>query len=816
MPAVDSSFTLRTGLSDFWIRFFADGDQLDALYQGTSVLVGQAYLDYLSAVLGVSLRDALSLDREYYSLITIREDQVAFVEGATLAANRWSFSLPDPVVDVRMLDNKVFEPTASLERGLDYEVASRVASFHQDPTDPTGNGTPPPGYARRTVSAATGGQFTDSAVADWLALAAPVHKGDVVRVLDIGTNGAQRKRGDFTIVLVRTPGLYVNTATPLPQPATGLNYVVLRTPAVPTVVAEAFTLMAGSATLAHTRLDQGSVKVFAKGPTGADVVEGVDYSLNYEAGVITALTAWQGAPGPFAVNYTWKEEVYPAVGTSPRKSTTGVVLSTSAPAPSSPTVIPPPVIASALEVAFWAPDAAVDRRTLANNFGSMIGRTADSSESYREFLRGIFQLYVLGPVISRMESALNVVMNLPVVRDDGEVFQTFDLTDSVMDRAVTLSPITGLMVFYEFPKGTPFRTDLVGGQVLNAFDVFTTAVTVTDYVQTPNWWDTAVIPEALFTPINGVVPNISRRTSSPNYVLNVINPSDGAQIGDPGLMIGTDEVGFNPRTSDSDSDTESPSHPVFRHRMAYVLMDRYLKFHTFQVTFDPVALSALVGATFSQSLQDLNDLVLSARPAHTYPFMTPTTFFTDVITITENPISFDRLVGSRVFGPDEVIFTDSTPTLGAGIWLSGDYFKYELFTVSTAFPVLGTPVTLANAPTAPRHGRLVQAYPQGNVGGVSLVENVDFTVDYANRTITRNTAWASNTVPVIYLQLNIGNVTNAPAGLGDMPILVGGVDPALIHPAYNPSAAGWDGITEPPTAPRDIGMVERALIVSAH
>jgi hypothetical protein len=69
---------------------------------------------------------------------------------------------------------------------------------------------------------------------------------------------------------------------------------------------------------------------------------------------------------------------------------------------------------------------------------------------------------------------------------------------------------------------------------------------------------------------------------------------------------------------------------------------------------------------------------------------------------------------------------------------------------------------------------------------------------------------------VTWTQLNIGNLADAPVGTADMPLLVNGVDPAHITGAFDPSAAGWDGVTTPPTAPRDIGMVERALIVYAH
>lgn len=800
MPAIGYPFNFIQGLSDFWQRFFADADQLESLYRGTAVQIGQAYLDYLSTVLGVSLRDAIALDRELYHMLAIREDEVRFVDGPTPADGRWAFPLPDPLVAFVSIDNRVVEPTASLEPHLDYELADRVVYFRVDPTNPLGDGVPLPGYARRALDVSVGGQFDDPAVPDWVV--ATVRKGDIVRILDVGTDGTQRKRADYPIVVARPASLFVSPDTPLTAPTSGLTYVVLRTPYNTKVVAESVTMVlilgVYTGTLANIRVDQGSVRVYAKAPLGNDVVEGIDYTVNYEDGKIYALTVWQNLPGPFGVDYMWKKEISPSFGPTPRASTTGAILSST-------------TTTRVLQIAAWAPDSLVDRMTLANNFGVFINRQEPSSEAYRAFIAGIFQLYILGPVLERIESALNVVLNLPVVRDDGEIYQSTDTTDAFVDRIFTTRPTTGQTATYEYPKGTPLRMDLVAGDSLLSFEPLTTAVAVTDYVQTPDWWYGELIPRELFSPVGGDVPSVTRRFAQPFYVLNTVGAPDDPQVGDPGLIVGADENGVGESTPGW-----TPGHPVFRHRVAFVLMDRYMKYHTFSVKFDAAALSATTGTAFAQSLQDLNELVLSAKPSHTYVFTTPTTAFRDVIEVDELAISFDRLVGSRVYGPDKVIFTDDAPVVGAGIWNVGDYFHYEFFAVVTAFPVVAVPVTLANAVAPPRRRRLVAAYPVGTIGGRRLVENVDYTVDYTNCTVTRLTAWDATSVTVKYRQLNIGNLADAGIGIGDMPLLVNGNDPALITAAFNPTAAGWDGVTTPPTAPRDIGMVERALIVSAH
>lgn len=831
MPVTDFPFNLLQGLSDFWQKFFADADQLEAMYRGTAVLIGQAYLDLMSSVLGVSLKDAVTFDKEYFRLVPIREDEVRFVAGAVTDDDRWVFDLPDPVVSFISLDNRVVEPTASLQERIDYDAAPRQVRFRVDPTDPVGTGVPLAGFARRGLDVAIGGTFDDADRAgggpDWKARL--VKKGDLLRLLDLGpTPPEQRSSGDHEIVLVRSAFVAVSADVSLPSPRTNQAYVVLRSSADAEVLFEPVTYPGNVATLAHGRLDHGSVVVYAKGPGGADVVEDVDYAVDYELGKVYRLTTWTVSPN--VVSYSWRVEVWPTAGGPPHYSTTGIVVSSA-------------TTTQVVQMAPWAPDARVDRRTLANNFGLMIGRQSDSSEAYRAFLQGIFQLYILGPVLERIESALNVVLGLPVARDDGEVVSTIDTSAADVNIVHTVR-ISGQPASYTFPKVAPLRADLVPGLVLQAFETMTTAVSVTDYIKDDSWWHDTVIPLALFSDVDGGRPDINRRTSSPAYVENIIGAPDDPRIGDPGLIIGADETGFSP----------APGHPIFRHRMAYVLMDRYLKFHTFVVKFDPAILSIGPSARFGQGIEDLNALVLSARPSHTYAFTQPSTFFIDRVLISDEdgklyqpqrymgadpdaleiyddvgqlpaPLQpYVRLglftswtTGGGTNGPDQVVFADSSPLIGVAGWSIGDYAHYELSTDTKSFPVISTPVAIGGAPAGPRRRRFVEVRVGSTIGGKPLVENVDYSVDYDLSKVTRLTAWTTTVgVVVTFLQVNVGNVADAPADptVGDMPLLMGGVDPALVTATFDPVAAGWDGVANPPTVPRDIGLVERALSIT--
>lgn len=839
MPALGLPHNFLHGLSDFWTRFFADAPQLEALYDGSAMLIGQAYLDLLSNVLNVSLQDAPIFQKEYYKLILLREDQMAYRRGASSSDDRWEAPLTDGVVQFASLDNRVVEPTVSLQGGNDYDLSETTVRFKVDPTDPLHDGNPIAGFARRLVDVVTGGSFDDTArlVTDTWGATYGVYKGDTLRLLDISPDlTLQRKQADYDIILVRDRVLYVSEDTPLPSASTAQNYVILRVPAVPEVEFEAMTFIADVATLGHIRLDAGSVRVYAKRQSdGQDVVEDIDFIVDYEKGILYRTTTWSAASSN-KINYTWRQEVHPSSGGSPpRFSQTGSILGT----PLSGTAVTTRVF----QIALWGPDALVDRRALANNFGSLVGITERSSESYRALLRGIFQLYLLGPVIERLESALNVILGLPVIRDDGETLVSVDYGQPDYNRVTTLRPATNTQASYDFPKSTPLRTDLVAGLSFVAFEPLTTAIRVTDYIQDPTWWHHVVLPPELFsTAGTAEYPSPIRRTVSPGYVKHVIGAEDNPKIGDPGLVIGADEEGNVPAF---------PGQPIYRKRLAFVLMDRYFKFHTFYVRFDPGVFADVNVARYARSFDDLQRLVISAKPAHTFVFVEPATAFLDEVDVVEDGwfqppyqvgqdpdgpelfvneadadpmhpyVHLGLFLGTSISSPpggdDAVVFTNYYPQIGVNGWLIGDYFHYELATQVVNFPTPGLAVAIPGAPGAPRRGRFVQVYIDQLIGGLRLVENVDYTVDYANRTVTRLTAWTGvATVSVTYVQLNIGNVIDAPADptLGDVPLLIGGIDAALSRANYDPAAIDWLGNLIPVTNHRDLSLVERALTIT--
>lgn len=138
------------GLSDFWLIYFKEIDQLTELYRGTEILVGQTYLDLMGLLLNASVQDTLLFNKEYFKLLTIRESDIRFVKGSATASDRYVFTLPDDIVSVRHMNNRIFLPTSALDKDVEYFVNddARSLEFKFDPlnayletTYGTGNGS---------------------------------------------------------------------------------------------------------------------------------------------------------------------------------------------------------------------------------------------------------------------------------------------------------------------------------------------------------------------------------------------------------------------------------------------------------------------------------------------------------------------------------------------------------------------------------------------------------------------------------------------------------------------------------------------------
>ena len=936
----DKASSLFQGLSGFWQRFFRDTQDLEAYYQASEQQLGQVYLDLLSTVLGTSLVDAPVFNKEYWKLFPIRENDLKYQQGGSSADDRYLYDMPGSTVFTQFLQNAVFEPEVTLERDLDFDIATNdgLLRLMEDPfkhsQDENDNWIPIPGVAWRWVTLEIGNTFSDlSNTLNWeddlgvrkgdtLRLMAyagvlkqegtdgaitvagsdvsftdtvlptafnDTHVGDIIHVYQDGSNThvghyivKSVDSGDTSIIYLEDTlgvpitsnagpltwahykGLYYdyadedheidyirgtklvgNAADEYPlQYDYPLVYAVVRKPSDPEVIGHPI-VAADSMILPHKHIKPGTLEVFSHTLGGFAVQEGIDYTVNHLRGIIKRISTgtWDiGTAG--TVNYEYDYEVLMGAAGAVREEVEGQVQ----------------------QLAFWAPEVQEDRFTLYYNFGYLVNRFEASSETYKSFLRGIFYLYVSGPILYRVNAAMNVAAGYPVIRSEGEVLTSysdgvagsgsdgtilsanntltapshtftqldvggyiviensahdansdvFEIVELLGDNTVVLETAYGLVSegptvewvltrsylrevttttargvarTYRYPYNVPLKEEVTNSEnwgitTYQAFDYLTEAFTVTDYVEDPKWWLNRYIPEILWKNQTAF-----RRIAVDELYANIIGAEDDPRIGDPGFFIGADEQG-NVLTP---TDELSNPTPIYRHKAAFIIFDRYMKFHMFLVDFaDNLNLPV-------QFLQDVEDLILITKPSYTFPYVEPGEAFVDsakLWDIIESialeislPASADPEVPANP-EEDSVRVADNRLLIGGGTSI-GDYFRYfdsTDYDTGVALGSLGGTVQLTPQQAG---GEIIFLRLQATIGGVDVVEGVDYSFDYE---VTSPNKWKI-TIPSPGSWDNIGNLltdtteavrTNIGAGapdttIGFTPIHVGGADPWYVR-----------------------------------
>ncbi|RLI88029.1 MAG: hypothetical protein DRP01_00315 [Archaeoglobales archaeon] len=950
----DYGSSLMRGLSGFWLRFFRDTEDLEAYYQASEQYLGQVYLDLLSNVLSVSVVDTPIFNKEYWKLFLVGENEISFSQGLSVAENRYRYDMPGPIVDANVLQNTIFEPDITFERGVDFDTQDDdgYVRFMADPFREYFDITaqewlPRPGLGWRWQTIEVGNNFVDlrrTAGEDWredtdvkrgdtlrlLAyagaqqqtgttgqvlflggtsifrdLATPAafnetHVGDIIQVYEdpsspdyIGyyvvkevnplsptqavleevygapqiTSAAtlywRHYKGlyfdafdeDYEIDYIRNEFLVGNSDAPYTlQYDAPIVYAVVRDPADNDEVGVTLSPYPTATFVGHKHLVPGSVKVFASRNDGFAVEEGVDYTIDYLRGTVHPVQYLLPAPpgdltqpdwSPTSpinkCSYQYKEEVLLGAGGNVSEQTEGQVR----------------------QISLWVPEVSVDRFLLYENFGYLLNRFAASSEAYKAFLRGIMYLYVSGPIIYRINAALNVAAGFPVISSDGEILlgydngmygegadgQIFAGTDQFTTPSYTFTELDvgGHVVFpdpandanrgsfrilecidantvsleSEFGlanEGPPLnwevtrtntkvvstktaagRTkdyvypydvtmlDLVLDEdnydvlVLNAFDYLTEAFNVVDYIEDPQWWVNKYVPDILWRN-----QSAARRLASDELFPNIIGAPDDAQIGDPGLFIGADDEG-NTYTP-IDPYTTLPT-DIYRHTAAFMLFDRYLKFHMFYIGIDnSVDLD-------TQFLEDLEELILVVKPSYTYPYVEPGDAFFDTGTLWDTFVHHITMDWTGVNGDNVQVADDATWVIG-GPFSIGDYFRYVTYTGQpTGQP--SPPAAVFTLPVGANERVLVLRFNATVDGGTrEPLEGVDYTFDYDPMSPTKwqvtligTSVWDG--ASILSFEALVIDMTNISLGLpntviGYTPLSVGITSPGYVRETLAP------------------------------
>lgn len=232
---------------------------------------------------------------------------------------------------------------------------------------------------------------------------------------------------------------------------------------------------------------------------------------------------------------------------------------------------------------------------------------------------------------------------------------------------------------------------------------------------------------------------------------------------------------------------------IYRRTVAFVLMDRALKYHSVRVTVDPsVGLS-------TELLEDTLRVVRTAKPSHIFLFFDTLTNFRDELPLTEELVmGLDHHLTDEVTCPDAQITYATTSLLRYG-----DCYRFTTRTASIT-PSPGVPqtlpTTLPTGVTAVRTLVKVAFALDARVGARRPVEGLDYVVDYVAGTVTVLSGVSITPDPVIVTYVDcIRRVLTPsdPHDPGETALAYGGTDPTFVRQAG--------------AAPDAVGLVDRAV-----
>jgi hypothetical protein len=152
----DRSRNLIAALGSFWSRIYEASDQIESYATGTALVANQTYLNLLEVVAATSRYDTPLFHTEYITPIVLRRSaqnssrtSLALFDRTTAAfdgklffdvpenTELFSFPLPDKLVNVQQLFNRITFPTAVLVKNVDFtiDLERRAIIFRTNPFD---------------------------------------------------------------------------------------------------------------------------------------------------------------------------------------------------------------------------------------------------------------------------------------------------------------------------------------------------------------------------------------------------------------------------------------------------------------------------------------------------------------------------------------------------------------------------------------------------------------------------------------------------------------------------------------------------------
>jgi hypothetical protein len=142
---------------------------------------------------------------------------------------------------------------------------------------------------------------------------------------------------------------------------------------------------------------------------------------------------------------------------------------------------------STKEYALWFVDCEIDEKLISKYYGNLIGlNEQNSTEVFKNFVYGLYYVYINGPVLDLVRKGLNLALGIPLCRGTETVLEIRKYLDT--DQFIVVTDANQYIIPYGLP---PVVEE---GQVLQISDEIARWVEVKDYINDGDWWINMRIP----------------------------------------------------------------------------------------------------------------------------------------------------------------------------------------------------------------------------------------------------------------------------------------------------------------------------------
>lgn len=165
------------------------------------------------------------------------------------------------------------------------------------------------------------------------------------------------------------------------------------------------------------------------------------------------------------------------------------------------------------EYSLWFVDTLVDEQYIYQYYGKLIGVDPQTStDSYKNFIYGLYYLFTNGPNLSLMKKGLNLALGIPLARETETVIEIRKYLDT--DQWVVVTDLNS----YVIPFG--LEPTVAVDDVLEATQELAEWVEVKDWINDGDWWINLAIPEFIMPYIPaGETDRFAKAGSYADYIM---------------------------------------------------------------------------------------------------------------------------------------------------------------------------------------------------------------------------------------------------------------------------------------------------------